>query len=87
MSYTGVIIPTVDFAVDNSGTGVWRAVWRMWTTVDNRGRNGENAINVTVALWTTARGGADNDDARRTTRCDGRQGKQLAGVATASGWS
>ena len=36
MSYTSVIIPTVDEPVDNSGMWVWMAVWKVWTTVENR---------------------------------------------------
>lgn len=46
MSYTGVIIPTVDSAVDNSGVGVWMVVWRMGKSVENE--------RIVEDLWSAA---------------------------------
>jgi hypothetical protein len=35
VSYTSVIIPTVDTAVDNSGAVLWMIVWRVGRSVEN----------------------------------------------------
>ncbi len=37
MSYTSVIIPTVESVVDNSGVWVWMTVWRVGKSVENAG--------------------------------------------------
>lgn len=54
MSYTGVIIPIVDSAVDNSGAEVWMVLWRVWTSVENGQSAGDSADSARQTLWRTA---------------------------------
>lgn len=64
VSYTHVIIPTVDGPVDNSGMRVWMTVWKVWTIVENR-RSGVEERRLTVlSLWRALRRGAP-DERRR----------------------
>ncbi len=64
MSYTRVIIPTVDGPVDNSGTRVWMTVWKVWTTVENQRRGVEERRLSPPSLW-RARGTVRSDERRR----------------------
>lgn len=49
MSYTDVIIPIVEEPVDNSGHGVWMAVWKVWRTVEKRPLLGDGLVVVPMA--------------------------------------
>ncbi|GAA1493184.1 hypothetical protein GCM10009627_15300 [Curtobacterium herbarum] len=89
MSYTGVIIPTVEEPVENSGHGVGTVMWRTRGSVENRARASRSADSRPCGLWTDTEPGpaCANDDARRTgSGATGVEGA-LERVVSATGWS
>ena len=59
LSYTGVIIPTVEEPVENQASGVGTVVWRTARSVDNAPWASWPALQGARRLW-------KDDDARRT---------------------